>query len=250
MEAATTESRALVRRRPAERSRRALRRAAGSRILPGLAAALVIGALGLQTADTSRPRGGPSPSSFSPGAGLSRAPGTGHPPPCARDPRLARLLLTLDPRVLDLGIARRSDPGSGSRGDLPTRRAHARARPPPGRHAGSSSGCGRESRPSAVRPCDAAVPRAPRRLRPIAGYRLSEPVGYWNALGLWLPSALLLAFGLVASRRTCWCGFPRRRPPSRSRSPATSRSAAARGSPWPQASSSRSCSIRADCSWR
>ncbi len=32
----------------------------------------------------------------------------------------------------------------------------------------------------------------------IAGYRLSEPVGYWNALGLLAAFGLLLAFGLVA----------------------------------------------------
>ncbi len=32
----------------------------------------------------------------------------------------------------------------------------------------------------------------------IAGYRLSEPVGYWNALGLLASFGLLLAFGLVA----------------------------------------------------
>ena len=35
-------------------------------------------------------------------------------------------------------------------------------------------------------------------LDPIAGYRLSEPVGYWNALGLLATLGLLLAFGLVA----------------------------------------------------
>ena len=33
---------------------------------------------------------------------------------------------------------------------------------------------------------------------PIAGYRLSEPVGYWNALGLLASLGLLLALGLVA----------------------------------------------------
>ncbi len=35
----------------------------------------------------------------------------------------------------------------------------------------------------------------------IAGYRLSEPVGYWNALGLLASFGLLLAFGLVARDR-------------------------------------------------
>ena len=35
----------------------------------------------------------------------------------------------------------------------------------------------------------------------IAGYRLSEPVGYWNALGLLASFGLLLAFGLVARER-------------------------------------------------
>ncbi len=33
---------------------------------------------------------------------------------------------------------------------------------------------------------------------PIAGYRLSEPVGYWNALGLLASLGMLLALGLVA----------------------------------------------------
>jgi O-Antigen ligase len=33
---------------------------------------------------------------------------------------------------------------------------------------------------------------------PIAGYRLSEPVGYWNALGLLAAFGVLLAFGLAA----------------------------------------------------
>jgi tetratricopeptide (TPR) repeat protein len=33
---------------------------------------------------------------------------------------------------------------------------------------------------------------------PIAGYRLSEPVGYWNALGLLAAFGMLLAFGLAA----------------------------------------------------
>jgi hypothetical protein len=33
---------------------------------------------------------------------------------------------------------------------------------------------------------------------PIAGYRLSEPLGYWNALGIFSAFGLLLAFGLAA----------------------------------------------------
>ena len=41
-------------------------------------------------------------------------------------------------------------------------------------------------------------PRAVGVFDQIAGYRLSEPVGYWNALGLLASFGLLLAFGLVA----------------------------------------------------
>jgi hypothetical protein len=37
---------------------------------------------------------------------------------------------------------------------------------------------------------------------PIAGYRLSEPVGYWNALGLFAAMGALLAFGFAARART------------------------------------------------
>ena len=33
---------------------------------------------------------------------------------------------------------------------------------------------------------------------PIAGYRLSEPVGYWNALGVLAAAGALLALGLAA----------------------------------------------------
>ncbi len=35
-------------------------------------------------------------------------------------------------------------------------------------------------------------------LDPIAGYRLSEPIGYWNVLGLFAALGVILAFGLVA----------------------------------------------------
>lgn len=39
------------------------------------------------------------------------------------------------------------------------------------------------------------------RFEPIAGYRLSDPVGYWNALGLLAAMGLLLAVGLAARDR-------------------------------------------------
>ena len=39
------------------------------------------------------------------------------------------------------------------------------------------------------------------RFEPIAGYRLSNPVGYWNAFGLLAAMALLLALGLAARDR-------------------------------------------------
>ena len=76
-----------------------------------------------------------------------------------------------------------------------------------------------------------AFPRAAGGFDPIAGYRLSEPVGYWNALGLLASFGLLLAFGWPPGREQLLSGFPLQRHPSRSRSAATSRSAAAPG--WP-----------------
>jgi O-antigen ligase len=39
------------------------------------------------------------------------------------------------------------------------------------------------------------------RFEPIAGYRLSDPLGYWNALGLLAAMGLLLALGLAARER-------------------------------------------------
>jgi hypothetical protein len=43
------------------------------------------------------------------------------------------------------------------------------------------------------------------RIDPIAGYRLSEPIGYWNALGLFAAMGTLLAFGFTArGRRTAF----------------------------------------------
>ncbi len=38
-------------------------------------------------------------------------------------------------------------------------------------------------------------------LNPIAGYRLSQPIGYWNALGLFAAVGTLLAAGVVARKR-------------------------------------------------
>jgi hypothetical protein len=37
---------------------------------------------------------------------------------------------------------------------------------------------------------------------PIAGYRLSEPIGYWNALGIFAALGAILAFGLAARARS------------------------------------------------
>jgi hypothetical protein len=37
---------------------------------------------------------------------------------------------------------------------------------------------------------------------PIAGYRLSEPLGYWNGLGIFAAMGVLLALGLAARART------------------------------------------------
>ena len=81
---------------------------------------------------------------------------------------------------------------------------------------------------------------------PIAGYRLSEPVGYWNALGLLAALGALLAFGLAARgerlvRQARGGGVHC----SRWRSPATSRSAEAPGLHWRSASSPLFFSIRA-----
>jgi O-antigen ligase len=39
---------------------------------------------------------------------------------------------------------------------------------------------------------------------PVSGYRLSEPVGYWNVLGLLAAMGALLALGFVARARTIW----------------------------------------------
>lgn len=39
---------------------------------------------------------------------------------------------------------------------------------------------------------------------PIAGYRLSEPIGYWNSLGLLCAMGMLLAIGLACSSRKRW----------------------------------------------
>ena len=83
---------------------------------------------------------------------------------------------------------------------------------------------------------------------PVSGYRLSAPVGYWNALGILAVIGALLALGLAARGASrSWAAWPAERPCSSSwRS--TSRTAGRAGSPSSPASRSHARSTGARCS--